>query len=115
MKKMRVLILLIFSLFLMVLLPARSMAQDDAKDKLSKDANTAREGFIKSDPLMKNLFESSPGYVIFPNVGKGAIGVGGAAGSGMVYEKGEPVGKAKMKQVTIGFQFGGQAYREVIF
>jgi lipid-binding SYLF domain-containing protein len=41
--------------------------------------------------------------------------VGGAAGNGIVYEQGEAVGKAKMKQVTIGFQFGGKAYREVIF
>jgi lipid-binding SYLF domain-containing protein len=53
--------------------------------------------------------------VIFPNVGKGAIGVGGAAGNGIVYEKGNVIGTAKMKQVTVGFQFGGQAYREVIF
>jgi lipid-binding SYLF domain-containing protein len=48
-------------------------------------------------------------------VGKGAIGVGGAAGNGIVYEKGKMIGKAKMKQVSVGFQFGGQAYREVIF
>ena len=64
---------------------------------------------------MKNLFDNSVGYVIFPNVGKGAIGIGGAAGNGILYERGEAVGKAKMKQVTVGFQFGGQAYREVIF
>jgi lipid-binding SYLF domain-containing protein len=53
--------------------------------------------------------------VILPNVGKGAIGIGGAAGNGIVYEKGRVVGKTKMKQVSVGFQFGGQAYREVIF
>lgn len=64
---------------------------------------------------MKSLFDNSAGYVIFPNVGKGAIGVGGAAGDGIVYEQGKAVGKAKMKQVTVGFQLGGQAYREVIF
>ena len=64
---------------------------------------------------MKNLFDNSYGYVIFPNVGRGAIGVGGAAGNGIVYEKGNVIGTAKMKQVTVGFQFGGQAYREVIF
>jgi lipid-binding SYLF domain-containing protein len=48
-------------------------------------------------------------------VGKGAIGVGGAAGNGTLYEHGSAVGSAKMKQVSVGFQFGGQAYREVIF
>ena len=64
---------------------------------------------------MKNLFSNAYGYVIFPNVGKGAIGVGGAAGNGAVFEKGVLIGMAKMTQVTLGFQLGGQAYREVIF
>jgi len=92
--------------------PAALVAQDN---KLIEDSKEAHAAFIKSDGLMKNLFDNSYGYVIFPNVGKGAIGVGGAAGNGIVYEKGNVIGTAKMKQVTVGFQFGGQAYREVIF
>ena len=115
MKKLSVLKLSILSLLLTALIPAATMAQDDDKSKLINDANKAKEEFIKTDPLMKNLFDNSVGYVIFPNVGKGAIGVGGAAGNGILFEQGNAVGKAKMKQVTIGFQFGGQAYREVIF
>jgi lipid-binding SYLF domain-containing protein len=115
MKKLNVLKLSIFSLILTGLMPAGIMAQDDDKSKLLNDANNARAEFIKTDPLMKNLFDNSTGYVIFPNVGKGAIGIGGAAGNGILYEQGTAVGKAKMKQVTVGFQFGGQAYREVIF
>jgi lipid-binding SYLF domain-containing protein len=83
--------------------------------KVIADSKIAREEFIKTDGMMKNLFSNSYGYVIFPNVGKGAIGVGGAAGNGVAYEKGTVIGMAKMKQVTVGFQWGGQAYREVIF
>ncbi len=64
---------------------------------------------------MENLFKNSAGYVIFPNVGKGGIGVGGAAGEGTVYQRGVPVGTAEMIQATIGAQAGGQAYREIIF
>lgn len=115
MKKMNVLKMSVFSLLFTALLPATMVAQDDDHDKLQGDANNARAEFIKSDGLMQNLFDKSYGYVIFPNVGKGAIGVGGAAGNGIVYEQGKAVGHAKMKQVTVGFQFGGQAYREVIF
>ena len=80
-----------------------------------EDSKKAQAEFIKSDGLMKNLFDKSIGYVIFPNVGKGGIGVGGAAGNGILYENGNAVGSAKMKQVSVGFQFGGQSYREVIF
>jgi len=97
-------------------LPASLLAQDKDKDaKLIDDSKEAKAGFIKSDSLMQHLFDNSTGYVIFPNVGKGAIGVGGAAGNGILYENGKPVGRASMKQVSVGFQFGGQAYREVIF
>src|SRR5262245_41889649 len=91
-------------------------AQTSDKDKkIVADAHTAKEEFIKSDGMMKNLFDNAYGYVIFPNVGKGAIGVGGAAGNGAVFEHGSLIGMADMKQVTVGFQFGGQAYSEVIF
>jgi lipid-binding SYLF domain-containing protein len=93
-----------------------ALAQGDSKDKkIMADSKIAKEEFIQTDGMMKNLFSNSYGYVIFPNVGKGAIGVGGAAGNGVAYEKGAVVGMAKMKQVTVGFQWGGQAYREVIF
>jgi lipid-binding SYLF domain-containing protein len=116
MKKINVLKMSIFSLLFTALLPAGVMAQDDDdRSKLLNNANTAKAEFIKTDPLLQNLFDKSAGYVIFPNVGKGAIGVGGAAGNGILYENGTPVGQAKMKQVTVGFQFGGQVYREVIF
>jgi len=95
--------------------PMTLLAQDADDNKLIADSKEAKEEFIKADGLMKSLFDNSFGYVIFPNVGKGAVGVGGAAGNGIVFEKDKIVGKAKMKQVTVGFQFGGQAYREVIF
>lgn len=64
---------------------------------------------------MKTLFDKAYGYVIFPNVGKGGFGVGAASGNGAVYEHKKCIGMAKLSQLSIGFQAGGQAYREVIF
>jgi lipid-binding SYLF domain-containing protein len=91
-------------------------SQSDSKKKeLVADAEAAKAEFTKTDGKMAGLFSSAYGYVIFPNVGKGAVGVGGASGNGVAYEKGAKVGMAKLKQVSVGFQFGGQAYREVIF
>ena len=96
--------------------PAFVLAQDSNKDsKLIEDCKTSKAAFIKADSHMQSLFDKSVGYVIFPNVGKGAVGVCGASGNGILFEHGNSVGKASMKQVTVGFQFGGQAYREVIF
>jgi lipid-binding SYLF domain-containing protein len=96
-------------------LPATVLAQNSKNNKLINDSKEAKAEFIKTDGLMQGLFDNSYGYVIFPNVGKGGVGVGGAAGNGIAYEKGTAIGSAKMKQVSVGFQFGGQAYREVIF
>lgn len=100
---------------LLVTLSTSLFAQGAKENKLIADCHVAKSGFIKSDGLMQSLFDKSYAYVIFPNIGKGAIGVGGAAGNGIVFENGKATGSAKMKQVSIGFQFGGQAYREVIF
>jgi lipid-binding SYLF domain-containing protein len=116
MKKNSVTLMAGFLLIFMALSMPSLKAQDKEKtDKLIADAKEARSQFVSTDNLMESLFNSSAGYVIFPNVGKGAIGVGGAAGNGVVFEKGNAIGTAKMKQVSVGFQFGGQVYREVIF
>ena len=85
------------------------------KNKIIADSQTAKAEFIKSDPLMKALFDKAYGYVIFPNVGKAGLGIGGAAGNGVVYQQNKRIGMAKLSQLSIGFQAGGQAYREVIF
>ena len=71
--------------------------------------------FKEKDPGMARVFSEAEGYAVFPTVGKGAIGVGGAHGSGEVFEHGRKIGTSSLTQVTIGFQLGGQAYSEVIF
>lgn len=88
---------------------------DSKKEKIIADSKEAKSEFIATDHLMESIFDKAYGYVIFPNVGKGGIGVGGAAGNGAVYEGGKLIGMASLSQLSIGFQAGGQAYREVIF
>jgi len=60
-------------------------------------------------------FASAYGYVVFPTIGKGGIGIGGAHGTGRVYVNGEHVGDTTMTQLTVGIQLGGQAYSQMIF
>ena len=98
-----------------MMLSAQRHVRTSHNERLIQDSKVAKEEFIWEDASMKNLFDNSYGYVIFPNVGKGALGLGAGAGSGIVYEKGKMIGKAKMKQLNVGLQIGGQAYREVIF
>jgi lipid-binding SYLF domain-containing protein len=92
------------------------LGQSNAKkNKIIADSQKAKVEFIANDALMKSIFENAYGYVIFPNVGKGGLGIGAAAGNGAVYQSGRVIGMAKLSQLSIGFQAGGQAYSEVIF
>ena len=62
-----------------------------------------------------DLFDSAYGYAVFPSIGKGGVGIGGAIGKGRVYKQGQWVGNSSMVQLSIGFQLGGQVYSMVIF
>jgi lipid-binding SYLF domain-containing protein len=61
------------------------------------------------------FFDKSYGYAVFPTIGKGGVGIGGAFGKGRVYKKGAHVGDTSMTQLTIGWQLGGQGYSQIIF
>jgi lipid-binding SYLF domain-containing protein len=94
------LVLLLFAL------PFGSSWAGEYEDTVKVFANAGASG---------GFFDKSYGYAIFPTIGKGGIGIGGAHGKGRVYAKGKYVGDTTMSQLTIGFQLGGQAYSQVIF
>jgi lipid-binding SYLF domain-containing protein len=82
---------------------------------------TAANKYGETIDLFKNAGESSAffkscyGYAVFPTIGKGGFIVGGAHGSGRVYEKGKYIGNTSVTQVSVGFQAGGQAYSQIVF
>jgi len=99
-----------------VLALAGIYATPGAEEKpLGDQVKEAIQLFKSDDSKIVKLFESAYGYAVFPNCGKGAVGIGGAAGDGQVFEKGTLIGTARMTQFTIGAQLGGQTFSEVIF
>jgi len=86
----------------------------DKKAELTTEVNEAYTTLVQKDEGLKDIMEKAKGYVIFPSVAKGGLGIGAAAGTGQLLEKGKAVGEAKLRQVSVGFQAGGQAYIEVI-
>ncbi|RLQ20621.1 hypothetical protein DWB85_16605 [Seongchinamella sediminis] len=74
----------------------------------------ARETFLRAGESA-GYFNNAYGYALFPTIGKGGMGIGGAHGSGRVYAGGQHVGDTKMTQLSIGWQLGGQAYSQIIF
>ncbi len=83
------------------------------KDRIARCEET-KAAFIEENPKMKDLFSGAYGYAIFPSIGKGAIGIGGAHGDGVLFKDGSAQSRSSMTQVTVGFQWGGQAYMEAV-
>lgn len=97
-----------------ILIVFSTTAQTREQKEIIRDAELAKEAFIANNSHMAELFKNATGYAIFPNVGKGAYIVGGAAGNGAVYQNGKVIGMAKLRQLDIGLQLGGQAFRQAI-
>ena len=79
----------------------------------SKYADTIE--LFKNAGQSASFFHHCYGYAVFPTVGEGGLGVGGAFGKGHVYVHGQYVGDTTMGQVSVGFQAGGKAYSQIIF
>jgi len=102
---------------------------DPAKaEQEKKAAEETIAKFKEKDPSIKRFFDKAWGYAVYPTVGSGALIVGAAQGTGLVYEnlwisalmhdplmKGKIIGRSSLSQGTVGLQAGGQAYSEIIF
>jgi lipid-binding SYLF domain-containing protein len=88
--------------------------EPDNTDKLELSTAQALIKAREKDPSMSEWFETAYAYAVFPRVGKGAIGIGGAHGKGLVIYKDTTVGKTSLSQISIGFALGGQVYSEFI-
>lgn len=88
---------------MLLALPAQADEYDDTIALFQKAVESGR------------FFSNAYGYAVFPTVGKGGIGIGGAYGKGRVYQMGKYVGDTSMTQLTVGFQLGGQAYSQIVF
>ena len=99
---MRTLFISLFAVFAFIAQPA-----------LADDVDTAIENFRGAGA--GDFIDDAYGYAVFPSIGKGGIGIGGAHGKGEVFVGGKKVGKTKMSQITYGLQLGGQVYSQMIF
>ena len=81
-------------------LPALPVLADSYSDTIA---------LFKNAGASAAYFASSYGYAVFPTIGKGGLGIGGAHGTGHVYKNSEYIGDTSMTQVSIGLQAGGQS------
>jgi lipid-binding SYLF domain-containing protein len=96
---------LISTFAILLLLPVSSAWGDQYSDTVNLFKNAGQSG---------SLLHSAYAYAVFPTIGKGGVGIGGAHGKGRVYEGGKHIGDTSMTQLTVGLQLGGQVYSELI-
>lgn len=93
-------------------------ANDLSKEELGQLKDEVSEtisNFKKADSTIGPLFESAAGYAVLPKIAKGGFIVGGARGTGLVFDQGKLLGHVTMSQATLGAQVGGQSFSQVIF
>ncbi len=86
-----------------------------SRNLLTAEVQEAIALFKVRDPGIQAFFDRSYGYAVLPRVAKGAWVVGGAFGQGEVFAGGVKVGYCSVSQASVGFSFGGQYFREIIF
>ena len=92
--------------------------------KPSKNFNNENKANFKTVEALKKFkrigrlklyFKEAAGFAVFPNIAKAGLGLGGARGSGEVFEDGKVIGSTTVTQLSFGFQLGGQAFSQIIF
>jgi len=106
----------LLAVFMITLLSSAALAWDPSEvEDLNDKAMEAKGEMLEADPKMQRFFDTANAYVIIPTVGKAGFGIGGARGKGLLYEGGKPSAIVTLTQLTVGFQWGGQAYSEFLF
>ena len=93
---------------------ATAPATREDKAALVAEASSRWQQMRTADPALGVLVQRGHGYALFPDVGKAGLGVGGAYGRGVVYERGQHIGYSDLTQATVGAQVGGQSFSELL-
>jgi len=89
------------------------VAQDKGKTEaaeLTQEAQTALKQLYASAPLAKELGPKAHAILVFPQVTKAGLGVGGQYGEGVLLKDGKAIAYYKTTGASFGLQAGGQKY-----
>src|SRR6476660_2238862 len=102
-----------------MLIPAWAADENDKKeqDRVKESGEVLKEILNIPDDIPQDLIDKAECIVVLPSVKKGAFGIGGSYGRGVMICRSGPHYKGKwgapalyaLEGVSIGFQLGGQA------
>jgi lipid-binding SYLF domain-containing protein len=81
---------------------------------LQTECRSALDELYAKAPQARNIANDAAGVLVFPNVVKAGLGVGGETGNGCLLEGGEVAAYYNKSGASIGLQAGAQRRREVM-
>jgi lipid-binding SYLF domain-containing protein len=70
---------------------------------------------LKQIEKLQPYFQDAKAYALYPGVGRAGLGFGAAYGRGFVFQDSQIIGVTRITQVNVGFNMGGQFYRQIVF
>ena len=95
-----------------------SAAQDKGKTEaaeLAAESKASLEALYAKAPLAKQLGPKAAAILLFPEVKKAGLGIGGQYGEGTLLKKGTAAAYYKTTGASFGLQAGGQKYGYAMF
>ena len=86
-----------------------------APPELEKDAQAALDALYAGSPGAQALGARAKAILVFPNVKKAAIVVGGQGGHGVMFKDGKPAGEYSLLGAQLGLEVGAQAFSYAVF
>lgn len=115
-KKMKKNLINLVTIIVLTMTSQFSMAQTvESNAELTQKTKDVLAKMIKKSPSLQSYYDQSYGYAVFPKVTKVGVSLGFAAGKGIVFCNHLAISISKLKQLTVGMQFGAQKYSAVIF
>jgi len=102
-------------LFVFILLASLGIARVAAAEPLDQDARAALNALYKSSPGAKALGDKAKAVLVFPDIKKAAVLVGGQTGQGTMFANGKVVGHYRADGVLAGLELGAQSFSYVMF
>lgn len=91
-----------------------SIALAASKDEIDAKVREAVENFYKQTSAGRQLAQKAAGMLVFPEVLKAGMGIGGEYGEGALVIKGKTAGYYNTAAASIGFQLGAQIKSQII-
>lgn len=86
-----------------------------AAETLETKAAGALKKLYRSNSTAKTLGEKAIAVMVFPEVVKAGLVIGGQSGDGVLLKKGKPVARYKLTSASYGLQAGVQTYGYAMF